>query len=131
MSDKRLFVLAHQQARMRAAQAVAEAPEGYSVLIAPPKRTDLQNSKLWAMLRDLSQQVVWHSQRMSDAEWKAVLTAGLKKQRAVPGIDGGFVILGAHTSGMSRRDLAELIDLMYDFGAQQGVEWTEPAPQPA
>ena len=37
MSDKRIFILAHPEARRRAMQALAEAPEGHSVTIQPPK----------------------------------------------------------------------------------------------
>lgn len=76
------------------------------------------------MLTDISQQVVWHGAKLHPDEWKDVLTAGLKKQRAVPNIDGdGFVILGARTSRMSKRDMSELMELMEAFGAQQGVRF--------
>jgi ABC-type branched-subunit amino acid transport system ATPase component len=43
----------------------------------------------------------------------------------VPGIDGGMVYLGEPTSGMSKQELADLIELIYHFGAERGVEWTE------
>jgi hypothetical protein len=78
------------------------------------------------MLHDISDQVDWYGQKLTPEEWKDVLTAGLKKQRAVPGIDGGFVILGAHTSTMSKGDLSELIELIAAFGAEHGVVWSEP-----
>ena len=51
-------------------------------------RTLDQNSRLWAMLTELSRQVEWYGQRLRPEEWKDVMTAALKKQRAVPGIDG-------------------------------------------
>jgi hypothetical protein len=96
------------------------------VSIGRPRRTLDQNAKMWPMLHDLAKQVDWYGQKLIAEEWKDVLTAGLKKQRAVPGIDGGFVILGAHTSKMSTKDLAELVELMYAFGAEHGVKWTDP-----
>ena len=95
------------------------------VTLGREKRTLDQNAKLWAMLRDISDQVEWYGEKLKDHEWKDVLTASLKKQKAVPGIDGGFVVLGAHTSGMSKEELSELIELMYAFGADKGVEWSE------
>jgi hypothetical protein len=55
-----------------------------------------------------------------------MLTASLKKQRAVPGIDGGFVILGQRTKRMRKAEMAELLELIYAFGAQQGVTFKEP-----
>jgi hypothetical protein len=82
---------------------------------------------MWAMLRDVSRQVVWHGQKLADSEWKDVFTAALKRQRVVPGIDGGFVVLGTSTSAMKMAEMAELMDLMEAFGAQQEVRFTAPA----
>jgi hypothetical protein len=76
---------------------------------------------MWAMLHDVAQQVDWYGQKLSAEEWKDVCTASLKKQRAVPGIDGGFVILGARTSKMSKAEIGELMELIEAFGVQHGV----------
>lgn len=86
-------------------------------------RTDAQNRRLWSMLSDLSCQVEWHGEKLTAEEWKDVLTACLKKQKSVPGIDGGFVVLGARTSKMTKREMVELQDLIEAFGAQQGVQF--------
>jgi hypothetical protein len=84
-----------------------------------------QNAKLWAMLGEISEQVDWYGQKLSPEDWKHILTASLKKQRAVPGIDGGFVVLGQSTSKMSVAEMSELIELMHAFGAQQNVKFTD------
>jgi hypothetical protein len=90
------------------------------------KRTNEQNRKLWGMLKDISEQVIWHGNKLADHEWKDVLTAGLKRQKVAPGIDGGFVVLGAKTSKMTKSEFSELVEMLYHFGAQQGVKWTDP-----
>lgn len=90
------------------------------------KRSDEQNRRMWASLTDLSSQVNWYGQKLTPEEWKDVMTAGLKKQKAVPGIDGGFVVIGAHTSRMTKAEMSELIELILAFGAEQGVKWSEP-----
>lgn len=90
----------------------------------PKLRSYEQNRRMWAMLTDVSQQVIWHGQRLSKEEWKDVFTAGLKRQKVVPGIDGGFVVLGSSTSRMSVAEMGELMELMEAFGAQQGVRFT-------
>ena len=82
-----------------------------------------QNSLMWANLEDIAQQVVWYGQKLDKWEWKDVLTAGLKKQKIVPGIEGGFVVIGARTSKMSIAEMNELIELSTMFGAQQGVKF--------
>jgi len=82
-----------------------------------------QNRLMWANLEDIAQQVIWHGVKLDKQEWKDVLTAGLKKQKIVPGIEGGFVVIGARTSKMSIAEMTELIELSSMFGAQQGVKF--------
>jgi hypothetical protein len=88
-----------------------------------------QNAKMWAMLTDISVQVVWHGQHLSKENWKDVLTASLKQQKVVPGIDNGFVVLGTHTSKMSIAEMSELIELAMAFGCQHNVRWSDPTIQ--
>jgi hypothetical protein len=78
---------------------------------------------MWANLEDIAKQVVWYGQKLHKEEWKDVLTAALKKQKIVPGIEGGFVVIGARTSKMSVAEMTELIELSSMFGAQQGVKF--------
>ncbi len=96
-----------------------------------PKRSHEQNARLWAMLTDVSQQVEWpvdgKLQRLSPEEWKDVFTAGLTKhQRVAQGIEGGFVMLGSRTSRMTVAEMCELQELIAAFGAEHGVQWSDP-----
>jgi len=78
---------------------------------------------MWANLEDIAQQVVWYGVKLTKEEWKDVLTAALKKQKVVPGIEGGFVVIGARTSKMTVPEMTELIELSTAFGTQQGVKF--------
>lgn len=89
-------------------------------------RTLAQNSRLWAMLTDISKQVDWYGRKLTPEQWKHVFTAALSKQDVVPGIDGGFVVLGKSTSKMTKVEMSELQDLMEAFGAEKGVKFTVP-----
>jgi hypothetical protein len=93
--------------------------------IRPEKRSDAQNRLLWSLLTDIARQTKWHGQQLSAEDYKHMLTAALKKQRVVPGIDGGFVVLGLSTSKMTKPELSELIELAMAFGAEQGVVFHE------
>src|SRR5262245_34075243 len=64
-----------------------------ALIVSEPRRTLDQNAKLWPMLGDIAEQVMWHGQYLKDFDWKDVFTAALKRYRAVPGIDGGIVLL--------------------------------------
>ena len=78
---------------------------------------------MWANLEDVAQQVNWYGVKLTKDEWKDVLTAALKKQKVVPGIEGGFVVIGARTSKMTVPEMTELIELSTAFGTQQGVNF--------
>jgi len=82
-----------------------------------------QNRMMWANLEDIAQQVVWYGVKLTKDEWKDVLIAALKKQKVVPGIEGGFVVIGARTSKMTVPEMTELIELSTAFGTQQGVKF--------
>lgn len=123
--SKIILKLTGTTARHAACCRIHDAPEGHVVTISEPNRTLDQNSKLWPMLEDVSSQVEWYGSRLTKEEWKDVFSASLKKQKAVPGIDGGFVVCGQSTSKMSKREFADLVELIYAFGAERGVKWSE------
>ena len=91
------------------------------VVIKEPTRTLEQNSALWPLLAAISEQVDWYGQRLTPEEWKDVFSAALKKQKVVPGLDGGFVVVGASTSKMGKREFSDLLELIFAFGAEKGV----------
>lgn len=95
------------------------------VEVKPETRSLAQNRRLWAMLTDISRQVNWHGNKLQPDEWKDVFTAALKRQKVVPGIDGGFVVLGLRTSKMTKAEMTELQELMAAFGAEHGVVFRE------
>ena len=89
--------------------------------LKPVTRSLEQNAKMWACLTDISKQVNWYGNTLSPDDWKHVLSASLRKQRAVPGIDGGFVVVGLQTSHMTIAEMSEMIELAHAFGADRGV----------
>jgi len=121
MSDRKIYRLVHDTARKLAAAQIMLAPDGYVVHIRPPTRNNLQNSLLWPWLTAISKGVDWYGNKLTNEEWKDVLTASLKRERVVPGINGGFVVLGQHTSKMSKKDFSELLELTIAFATQHGI----------
>lgn len=123
---KRLFVLAHDIARRNAAAYCMSAPDGHCVKVTPPTRSLEANAALWAMLADVSAQVVWHGRKLDSESWKHVFSSSLQKQDVVPNLDGtGFVVMGISTSKMSKREMSDLLELIQSFGAQQGVAFSD------
>lgn len=129
----RATIILHSAAdKARATHWIAKAPEGTRVDFKAARRTLDQNSKLWACLTDIATQVEWYGQKLTPADWKDIFTASLRKARVVPGIDpGSFVLLGLHTSDMSKGELSDLLELIHAFGAERGVRFHEPEQEAA
>ena len=120
------------QALWKQAKAHLSAGRRMVMTLAPETRSTAQNARLWAMLSEISAQVDWYGRKLSPDEWKHVFSASLKKQDVVPGLDGGFVVLGLSTSKMTKGEMCDLQTLMEAFGAQQSVRFsTEPGSFPA
>lgn len=108
-----------------AVKSLLMAGHRVEVVAKTETRSSAQNRRMWAMLTDVSQQVVWHGQKLSPEDWKTMATAALKKQRVLPGIDGGFVVMGDSTSRMTIAEMTELMDFLEAFGAQNGVAFRD------
>ena len=75
------------------------------------------------MLGEISRAVDWHGQKLAPEEWKDVVTAALKRQKIVPGLEGGFVVLGTSTRRMTKQEISEIMELATAFGTERGVEF--------
>jgi hypothetical protein len=119
-----LVVIRSDTDRRKAAGWAQKAPPGTRIEFRRAKRSIPQNSLLWARLTDISQQVEWYGQKLAADDWKDMFTASLRKARVVPGLDpGSFVLLGLHTSDMSKDEMTMLLDLIDAFAAERGVTW--------
>lgn len=96
-----------------------------AVSIKDEKRSDASNRRMWAMLRDVANQVEWYGQKLKDEDWKHIFSASVEKQRAVPGLDGCFVILGLSTRNQSQAWFSDMFEVMEAFAAERGVKWTQ------
>lgn len=128
--SKRTLRLTGNLARQAACRYINEAPAGHVVTIAEPTRNLEQNAKMWAMLTELSEQTDWHGISLSPDEWKDLLSAGLVQSKVMPNLAGnGFVILGQRTSKLSKAEFAALIELIYAFGTERGVVFSDCVPE--
>lgn len=120
-----MFRLVHDQARKGAIAAISEAPDGYICTVAEPTRSTDQNARLWASLAEVANQVEWYGNKLTSEEWKTVFSAALRKEKVVPGINGGFVVCGQSTSKMSKREFSDMLEIIYAFGAERGVVFSD------
>jgi hypothetical protein len=128
MSEGKLFILAHDEARTRARAFVSLAPAGWRVECKPPKRNAEQNAKFHAICSDLQYSGrPWAGKPRSAAQWKVLLVSAHAKATKeefdiVPGLEGEFVNLRESTALMSVKRSSSLIEYAVAFMAMQGVE---------
>lgn len=128
--SRALLVIHGQTDRLRVASLAGKVPPGTRVEFKAAKRTLPMNDKLWAMLTDISRQVEWHGRKLTPGDWKDVFTASVRNSRVVPGIDPGtFVVLGLHTSDMSKDEFSDLLELMTAFAVERGVVFQDTVPR--
>lgn len=124
------IVLDSAVAKQRAMKWVAGAPFGTRVEFKEVKRTIPQNDRMWAMLTDVSTQKEHAGRRYSPDEWKVLFMHALgQEQRFLPSLDGTtFVPIGHRSSDLSKAEMSDLIELIFKWGAENGVEFHDPAP---
>ena len=115
--------------RQRAAQfALRDAPTGCVVKFMDATRSLEQNAAQWPILQAFSDQLLWpvngERVRMSDDEWKDVLSAAFRREsmRLAQGLDGGVVMLGMRTSAMGKKQFSEWLEFLHATAAMRGVE---------
>jgi hypothetical protein len=124
--DKQTFILISDRVRDNALSAVRDAPDGWRVKVEPPLRSTDQNSKMWAMLNDVARAKP-EGRNWPPETWKAAFMHFLGHQvMFAEGLDGtGPFPLGFRSSQLSVRQMVDLIDCIYRYGDEHGVEWRE------
>ncbi len=118
----RALVTLHNDAdRARAIDWIHKAPRGTAVEFKANRRSREQNSRMWAMLTEISRQLLWHGQRYTAEDWKDYMMHALKRERWMPAEEGGMVPIGRSTSSLTKDEHSELTALMEAFAARNGV----------
>jgi hypothetical protein len=120
------IILASQFQRERAHALIERAPPGYVCSIAESKRTNEQNDKMWAMLTDISVAMPMGRRHTPD-DWKAVImnACGWECQ-FLEGLDGRPFPQGFRSSNLTKSQMSTMIEWMLAFGAEHGIQWSEP-----
>lgn len=122
------LILTNDHTRGLAKRWVDKAPRGAVFTLAESRRTVPQNSRLWAMLTEVARQKDWplgSGIKRTTEQWKDIFTAALLSAQnnldVVPGLYGGFVLLGMHTSSMDKAEFGDLMTLIECWSAEHGI----------
>lgn len=113
--------------RAYATRLIASAPANAVVTVKNAARTTDQNAKMWAMLTDISL-AACEGRTWTPDVWKAGFMSALNHEVLwQPGLDGRMPFpSGFKTSRLSKSQMSDLIELIYQYGAEHGVTWSEP-----
>lgn len=130
-TDRKRFILINDRVRHNALTALMEAPEGYSVSIAPASRSLDQNAKFHSICSDLARSdEKWAGKSRSLEEWKVLLisahaVATQQPGEVIPGIEGEFVAIRESSARMTVGRAASLITYALAFCDLHGVPLNE------
>lgn len=112
--------------RTYAHQLIDAAPDYATVQISGGDRTNDQNAKMWAMLTDVALGRP-EGRKWTPETWKEAFMHSLGHQvQFAEGLDGaGPFPLGFRTSKLSKAQMSDLIEVIYEYGARHGIQWSE------
>lgn len=90
----------------------------------------LQRKKFFAMVRDISHQVPFNGEMLSETDWRLLVYAAAYGQDLVPNPfdPSKFIVCNkVRTNDLDMPTMADLITQLYAFGNEKGVEWSNPA----
>lgn len=126
MAEKRTYRLVHAEARRRAAQDVATAPDGWCVTLSEPTRSLEQNAAQWPYLAGFAKQkqlcINGAMEWVTDEDWKDVLTACWNGEVRMAAFDGKVIMLPQRTSSMGKKVFSDWLEFLIAMAAQSGVE---------
>jgi NinB protein len=121
------YIIRGEKVREQVCALVRRVPPGTRVDFTDNQRSLEQNARMWAMLTDVSRQLVWYKRSLSTADWKLIFMDALVREkkaelRVAPNIDGsGWVPLGRSSSSLTKQEMSDLMEIIAAFGAQHGV----------
>jgi NinB protein len=127
--SKLMIVLNSHHNRKRVIELASNSVDGTRVEFNGPKRSLSQNSKLWSLLSDIvRQKKTIDNQEFESEEWKCIFLQALGREPDIlPTLDGtGFFETGHSSSKLSKETMSELIEFITAWGAENGVQWSDP-----
>jgi hypothetical protein len=120
-------VILHGPSQRAFAKALIDrAPIDAVLTIREATRTTDQNAKLWAMLSDLSRAKP-EGRTHTPEVWKQLVmhACGHAVQFEI-GLNGQPFPTGFRSSRLTKAQMSDLIEWIYAYGEEHGVQWTEP-----
>lgn len=131
--SRAVIVITGDASRQKAMHWAARAPVGTRIEYKEAKRTLPQNDRLWAMLTDVASQKEHAGRKYTPDQWKVLFMHACGREvQFIPALDNStFIPWGQSSSDLSVGEMTELIEFIFAWGAENGVEFHEPAQEAA
>ena len=130
MTDRRTIKLAGYPQRAHAIQLIESAPDGYVATIGEETRSLAQNRLMWPLIEDMQKQVEGMKPFTPDQVKLRFLNELDNEMQMLPELyGGGQFVAGQRSSTLTKGDFTNLIELMFKYGAEQGVRWSRKSEQ--
>lgn len=115
--------------KARVVRAAARVPIGYRVEFKEPKRSDVQNDRMWAMLGDIAHQGAINGKAYAPEQWKCIFMRAMGKEaQFLPELDGeSFFPTGFRSSDLSVREMSDLQTFIEVWAAENAIALREVA----
>ena len=115
-------ILVGDKQRDFAHRLVAQAPLGYVVSVKPQRRTNEQSNLMWALLTELSKAKP-NGREHTPEVWKLLVmhACGHACQFEI-GLNGQPFPSGFRSSQLTKAEMSDLIEWIYQYAAEAGVE---------
>lgn len=132
MSTGQTVILAGDRQRAMARRLIDLAPQGAVVNIREATRTSDQNALMWALLSDISRAKP-EGRTLTPDVWKSLFLHSLDHaQRFEMALDGkGMVPVGFRSSRLTKQQMSDLIEMIVEYGARHGVQFSDQREQAA
>lgn len=118
-------ILRGQTQRDFAKAMIDRAPADAVVNIREATRTLDQNARLWAMLSDVSRAKP-EGRCHTTETWKALFMHACGHQvQFEMGLNGEPFPTGFRSSKLTKDQMSDLIECIFEYGARHGVRWSE------
>lgn len=114
--------LISERRRRIAQDLIWQAPNGHIARIGPPRRSNKQNDRMWAMIGDVSRAKP-EGRVMTPEQWKGVFMreAGHQVQFLI-GLDNEPFPFGYRSSLLTVKEMIDLQTVIEAYAAQQGIQ---------
>jgi len=123
-----LIILNDNDDRAKACRWAQGVPFGSRIEFKETKRTVPQNDLMWALLTDVSQQLVHGGRKYKPEQWKSIFLHGFGREiEFLPSLDlKSFLPIELSSSDLGKDEMTDFIEYILKEGTERGVVFTDP-----